>query len=147
MFIKTLRYASTIIIITATAGCASIVSESNYPVRINSTPAGAGYDIVNKKGDMVHSGVTPEQVTLKSGSSYFSGERYQVTYIKENYQPKIATLDTSVDGWYWANLIFGGLIGMLIVDPATGAMYKLPESTTTSLKPLPVVSSTNYTEQ
>jgi hypothetical protein len=30
-----------------------------------------------------------------------------------------------VDGWYFGNLLFGGLIGLLIVDPATGAMYKL----------------------
>ncbi len=30
-----------------------------------------------------------------------------------------------VDGWYWGNIVFGGLIGWLIVDPATGAMYKL----------------------
>lgn len=33
-----------------------------------------------------------------------------------------------MDGWYIGNLLFGGLIGMLIVDPATGAMYKLDDS-------------------
>ena len=31
----------------------------------------------------------------------------------------------SVSGWYFGNLVFGGLIGMLIVDPLTGAMYNL----------------------
>ena len=36
-------------------------------------------------------------------------------------------MDSSLSGWYWGNIVFGGLIGMLIVDPATGAMYKLPE--------------------
>ncbi|MFH6792762.1 hypothetical protein ACHRCF_16520, partial [Acinetobacter baumannii] len=31
----------------------------------------------------------------------------------------------TLSGWYLGNIIFGGLIGLLIVDPATGAMYKL----------------------
>ena len=35
-------------------------------------------------------------------------------------------------GWYWATPIFGGLIGILIVDPATGAMWPLPERNRTS---------------
>jgi hypothetical protein len=34
-------------------------------------------------------------------------------------------LDSSVSGWYFGNLLLGGLIGMLIVDPLTGAMYNL----------------------
>jgi len=34
-------------------------------------------------------------------------------------------LECSVNGWYFGNLFIGGLIGMLIVDPATGAMYRL----------------------
>ena len=34
-------------------------------------------------------------------------------------------LDSSLSGWYFGNIIFGGLIGMLIVDPVTGAMYNL----------------------
>jgi len=36
-------------------------------------------------------------------------------------------INSSVDGWYFGNILVGGLIGMLIVDPATGAMYNLPE--------------------
>ena len=34
-------------------------------------------------------------------------------------------MGSKVEGWYWGNILFGGLIGMIIVDPATGAMYKL----------------------
>lgn len=35
-------------------------------------------------------------------------------------------MDTKVNGWYiGGNLLFGGVIGWLIVDPATGAMWKL----------------------
>lgn len=34
-----------------------------------------------------------------------------------------------MDGWYFGNILFGGLIGFLIVDPATGAMYTLKPDT------------------
>lgn len=29
-----------------------------------------------------------------------------------------------MNGWYFGNLLLGGAIGMLIVDPITGAMYR-----------------------
>lgn len=51
---------------------------------------------------------------------------YRIKVTKPGFNDIYATLQHSIDGWYWGNIIFGGLIGMLIVDPATGAMYKLP---------------------
>jgi hypothetical protein len=47
-----------------------------------------------------------------------------------------------LDGWYIGNIVFGGLIGMLIVDPATGAMWKIEnEHISENLQP----SQTNLT--
>jgi hypothetical protein len=43
------------------------------------------------------------------------------------------TVTGSMSGWYFGNILFGGLIGMLAVDPLTGAMYVLPETVTQSL--------------
>jgi len=40
-----------------------------------------------------------------------------------------------IDGWYFANILFGGLIGMLIVDPITGKMWKLPPQAIANLSP------------
>jgi hypothetical protein len=108
-------------------GCASILGESQYPVAVSSAPAGASFEIINKNGQVVHSGNTPSTVTLKSGKGYFSGQTYTLRFKKEGYPDKTVQLDSSVSGWYWGNILFGGLVGMLIVDPATGAMYKLPE--------------------
>jgi hypothetical protein len=34
-------------------------------------------------------------------------------------------LTSTIDGWYWGNLLIGGIIGMVFVDPLTGAMWKL----------------------
>jgi len=123
--------------LTAT-GCASIVSESRYPVSVTSAPSGANYEISNEAGSVVSSGVTPNQVTLKAGAGYFDGEKYTVSYRKDGYVPNSETLNTRMNGWYWGNIVFGGLIGMLIVDPLTGAMYRLPEGINSNLNPITV---------
>jgi hypothetical protein len=47
----------------------------------------------------------------------------------------MGSVDCNVNGWYIDNNLFGGLIGMLIVDPITGAMYKLsPDKLDASLE-------------
>lgn len=109
------------------SGCASILGESKYPVTVTSAPAGASFEITDKSGQVIHSGNTPSTVTLKSGKGYFSGQTYTLRFKKPGYGDRIVTVDSSLSGWYWGNILFGGLIGMLIVDPATGAMFKLPE--------------------
>ncbi|MEE3914939.1 hypothetical protein V2I80_16135 [Pseudomonas viridiflava] len=122
----------------AVTGCASIVSDSKYPVAVTSSPSGAAYEIVNEGGVSVRSGVTPDEVTLRAGAGYFDGEKYTVTYRKDGYNSSTQTLESGIDGWYWGNIVIGGLIGMLIVDPATGAMYTLPEKINSTLTVAPV---------
>ena len=46
-------------------GCASIVSESTYPVAITSTPVNVAFVVENEKGEAVHTGHTPETVQVK----------------------------------------------------------------------------------
>jgi hypothetical protein len=107
-------------------GCATIVSKSDYPVTISSQPQGSDITVVNREGTTVFSGKTPTTVTLKAGAGFFKGENYSVTFRKEGFTPHTAQIERGVDGWYIAgNIIFGGLIGWLIVDPATGAMWTL----------------------
>jgi len=107
-------------------GCASIVSKSDYPVRISSQPEEAEISIKNRAGENVFSGKTPTTINLKAGAGFFKGENYTVTFEKDGYTPHTAQIERGVDGWYIAgNLVFGGLIGWLIVDPATGAMWTL----------------------
>ncbi|QBF26307.1 hypothetical protein EXN22_11610 [Pseudomonas tructae] len=112
---------------TVLSGCASIVGDSRYPVAVSSVPPGVSFDILDKDGKLVHSGSTPSTVTLKSGRGYFKGQTYTLQFRKDGYTEKSVTLDSGLSGWYWGNILIGGLVGMLIVDPLTGAMYKLPE--------------------
>ena len=106
-------------------GCATIVSKSSQTLTITSVPDAATVRITNAAGMQVHGGSTPMTVTLKKGRGYFKAESYTVSLAKDGYTPREITVKGQVNGWYFGNIIFGGLIGMLAVDPATGAMYTL----------------------
>lgn len=110
------------------ASCASIVSHSSWPVNVTATPPDAEVEITNQAGNVVHKAKAPFTVTLKSGAGFFDGERYTLTATAPGYASTTSVLDTDVNGWYVGNIVFGGIIGFLLVDPATGAMYKLPET-------------------
>jgi hypothetical protein len=109
------------------SSCASIVSHSRWPVAINSMPVGAKVVIKNRAGQEVFSGVTPAATTLKSGAGFFQSESYTLTFSRDGFETKTSILSSKLNGWYFGNLFIGGLIGMLIVDPATGAMYRLDQ--------------------
>jgi hypothetical protein len=106
-------------------GCASIVSKSKYPVAITTEPAGAKIEIKDQDGVVRFAGTSPATAILDAGNGYFTRARYTVSASKEGYNPAILPLQNSIDGWYWGNILFGGLIGLLIVDPITGAMFQI----------------------
>ncbi len=114
-------------------GCASIIGDTQHPVSVMSSPEGATFEIRNENGMVVHRGSTPASVSLKGGDGYFDGETYTIKFTKDGHEEQVVTVESSVYGWYWGNLLLGGLIGMLIVDPLTGAMYTLPETVSGSL--------------
>ena len=135
--------ASALFLAVFLSGCATIVSDSTYPVAINTNPEGATFSITNRAGMKIQTGRTPSLLNLRAKRGFFSGETYTVTVEKEGYDPKTFEVDSKLDGWYFGNIIFGGLIGMLIVDPASGSMWKLPENNMVTLDS--VVASTNDT--
>jgi hypothetical protein len=132
-FIMIKRFICVAAVLTLTA-CASIVSKSQWPVSISSSPDNAKFTITNTKGQVIHSGTTPASLTLDSGNGYFKKAKYLIKYEKNGYEAKTYELTSSVNGWYFGNILFGSLIGFLIVDPLTGAMYKLPEVANVSLE-------------
>jgi len=113
--------------------CASIVSDKVYPVTIDSNPTGASFSVRDEDGTTVATGTCPTTVQLRAGESYFDGRTYSVEASLPGRGSGVAELDSRLDPWYWGNIIFGGLIGMLIVDPITGAMWKLPKHVTVAL--------------
>lgn len=125
------------------SNCATIVSKSSYPVMIHTDPKGATVQITDKKGKEVYRGSSPALVRLNAGAGYFSKAEYQVKISMNGYDAKVVPILFKVNGWYFGNLLIGGLIGMLIVDPATGAMWKIDtpgiqETLTRSVTPLTI---------
>ena len=120
-----LRFLFIIITCAFLSSCASIVSKTNWPVSIDSKPEGVHVSITNKRGVEIFTGKTPLVTKLKSGSGFFTKESYTVVMTYNGIEKRTINLECSINGWYFGNLFIGGLIGMLIVDPATGAMYRL----------------------
>ena len=120
-----LRFLFIIITCAFLSSCASIVSKTNWPVSIDSKPEGVHVSITNKRGVEIFTGKTPLVTKLKSGSGFLTKESYTVVMTYNGIEKRKINLECSINGWYFGNLFIGGLIGMLIVDPATGAMYRL----------------------
>lgn len=116
-----------VLVLITIEGCATIVGQSKPElINIRSTPDQASIEITDETGTKIFEGKTPTNVSLKKKKGFFSGKKYTLKISKEGYADKLITIDTKVNGWYiGGNLLFGGLIGWLIVDPASGAMWTL----------------------
>lgn len=108
------------------SGCASIVHGGARKISMASQPSGARFSIV-KEGtqETVSSGVTPMTVSLSPKGGYFRGQSYTVHFAMAGYDDATVAIRPEMSGWYFGNILLGGLIGMLAVDPVTGAMWNL----------------------
>jgi hypothetical protein len=136
---RRISFSGVLAVMILLAGCASIIKGGEQSVSIGSNPADASVTIHDlRRNRDVFAGRTPATITLKRGAGFFKGGRYRVTVEKPGYTKSEALVEGSVNGWYiGGNLIFGGLIGYLIVDPLTGGMFTLqPEEVDTQLSKL-----------
>lgn len=124
----------------ALGGCATIFNGQHQPVTIKSVPEGATLTVTNSAGEKIHTGATPATITLKRGAGYFRAESYTLGFAKDGYAPREITITGTMSGWFIGNILFGGLIGMLAVDPVTGGMYVFPETVTETLTVAPKTS-------
>jgi hypothetical protein len=106
-------------------GCASIVHGGNRLMAISSDPIGAKATISKANGEMVSVTTTPCTVSLDPKRGYFKGQSYDLKLELPGYQTAHVELRAEMSGWYWGNLVFGGLVGMLAVDPVTGSMWNI----------------------
>lgn len=111
------------------SGCASIVSGGPKTMPIMSTPDDAAIEIIDIKNDnaTILKAKTPYTAILERSAGFFSPAKYKIKITKDGYLPHETQIDAGINGWYFGNIVFGGLLGILIVDPATGAMYKIYE--------------------
>ena len=94
-------------------GCATIMHGTTQGIGFSSTPSGASITVDNQ----IY-GTTPTVVKLSRKNTHI------IKIELAGYQPFEATITRSVSGWVWGNIVFGGLIG-LVVDAVSGGFYKL----------------------
>lgn len=95
------------------SSCATIVSGSKQTVKFSSNPSRATVYI-----DEVVAGQTPFEIKL-------ARKREHHVMIKlDGYKTYETNLTQKFNAWFLGNIAFGGLIG-IIIDPITGAIYKL----------------------
>jgi len=133
--IHTIVRASMLVIpVLLLSNCATIFGgASKKAVSINSNPSGANVTVTDGKGAVVHQGVTPTSVALEPGGGYFQPGNYTMTFTKKGSPTQVIKFTAHMNGWYIGNLVFGGLLGLVIVDPLTGAMWALDDSCTATL--------------
>lgn len=126
-FLQIGKIASVLLVSLALLSCATIIGRSSpETLNVRSSPDQARIVIDDESGMKIFEGKTPTILTLEKKKGYFSGKKYRVTLSKEGFKDHYVSVDTHVGGWYiGGNLLFGGLIGWIIVDPATGAMWTL----------------------
>lgn len=105
-------------------GCATIMTGMSAPVNIATNPPGAKFKLY-RNNVLIHNGVSPQVVQLKKRG------KYAIEIEMEGMEPVRAPIRKGVSGWYiFGNLVFGGLLGYLIVDPISGAIFTFPKKHT-----------------
>ncbi|MBL0349331.1 MAG: hypothetical protein IPP68_03005 [Elusimicrobia bacterium] len=131
----TIHSASSAILVLVAAlltGCATIVKgRSVQDITINTVPSKALVTIFDQKTKgRVFQGETPVTAKLNKSRGYFDPRQYRVLVQREGYADNIVDLYPTVSGWYvGGNVLLGGLIGWMVADPASGAMWNLSPET------------------
>jgi len=109
---KYLNVAIFSISIVIIGGCASVITGTDQTMTFNSEPDEA---TVTVAGKVV--GKTPVSVKIDKG------KQQTLTFEKEGYKTHTEQLSTTVNGWFWGNIICCGLLGST-TDGASGAMHE-----------------------
>jgi len=119
--------------------CATIMRDNSQTIPIKSNVEKVDIKITGKSGEVIFEGQTPTTLSLKTSceSGYFNPEKYTIVASKDGYETQTTVIDWHISGWYYVgNLVFGGLLGYLIVDPISGDMYYLDEEVNLDMSPI-----------
>ena len=136
---KKLSVISISIVIFLLSGCASLLSKSEYDVTIKSNVPNTNVVVRNhENGAVVGGGVVPFVVKLKASNGFFSGATYALDATTVNGQKYTMFAISKIDPIFWGNFFFGGFLG-IVVDAASGAMFKFDETFFLNLPAPPAV--------
>jgi hypothetical protein len=124
------RVAASLLLVsfTLTYGCASIAHGTRQEIPVTSSPTGAAVSLQCGKRASVAGATTPTTVLVSRRT-----EPCTIIVSKDGYEDASVMLTKSLSGWFWGNILIGGVIGM-VIDAADGAMFKrAPEAASLTL--------------
>jgi hypothetical protein len=127
--IRTMLLAPLATLSLALGGCATVVSGTTQTIGINSDPQGADCQF-SRKGAVVGR-VNPTPGTMQISKDY---ESVAVLCRKDDFDDLAGVIGSEFQAMTLGNILLGGIIGV-VVDAASGAMMKYPESVTFTLVP------------
>lgn len=99
------------------SSCATIINGTDPTIlSTTSNPSGAKVTVRGLQNGEILSGNTPQSFSLSKGSDY------QFVFDLDGYQSQEVLVRRSVNGWFWGNLLAGGIVGW-IIDYSTNAMW------------------------
>jgi hypothetical protein len=113
------------VIVGLLSSCATIMKGTTSQVSFDSNPKGAQIYAVTKKGK-IEIGTTPTVSTI-------SKKTKSIEFRMDKYYTETVYLQTTINGWYFGNLILGGIPGMA-VDLISGGYINLPDKVEATLK-------------
>ena len=119
--VRGLRRVCVVLGLGLIAAGAQVVTVPATPVVGSSNPATA-------EPPVLRPATTPCTVKLDPKRGYFKGQNYVVRLELAGYTPVEVQLQPAISGWYFGNILIGGLIGMVGVDPVTGSMWNIEPS-------------------
>ena len=120
---NTKLFAKLVLLSFLLSSCASIMHGPMQTIDFSSQPVGVHIEIDGKDY-----GETPKSVTLPRKGRQ-KGEKsdkkaYEVKLSLDGYHTYELKIKRQVDGFFFGNILFGGIIG-IIVDASNGSMYSL----------------------
>ena len=96
-----------------TSGCGTIIHGRYQTIPVSSNPIGA--QVRSSSGETC---ICPCQLTLLRDNEYV------LVASLEGYEPQQQSVGKDTSGWFWANIILGGIIGG-VIDKSSGSGDKL----------------------
>lgn len=99
------------------SSCASILMNGQPSIiQAQSVPAGAKVSVRGITNGESFTETTPAAITLSRASDY------ELTFELGEYESEVIIIRRTINGWFWGNLIIGGIPGW-IIDYATNDMW------------------------
>lgn len=123
-------------------GCASILGGGgSQGLEVTSLPSGAQIQVRDSSGKTTQTAMTPCRLQLDRGKGFFQAASYTI-HATANGSERDVPVNPGLNPWYFGNILIGGVLGMVIVDPLTGAMWILPDKVNVDFN-APVIAPAN----